>query len=274
MFPLYLINGFDPILIDTGVTHLAPQTLSRIQEITPHQKIKKLFLTHTHWDHVGGLAAIVNEHHTEVFASGYGSSLLEKQPVIDFIKRMNRLYSGSRVVPPECEIGSPIKTIPLFDNNVIPIDDQEKIRVLETPGHTRCSLSYYLEQSSVLFPGDALGVVEKNGIIRPLFLSDFTAYLNSIKKLSELPVEVLALPHNHVISGQKNCDIFFSNALNATREFFEHIAHELKSCDDEERIASSIIKKHFLNSTIQGPLETFKINVLAMIRAVEKTIKK
>lgn len=90
----------------------------------------------------------------------------------------------------------------MCEEDTIQVGNKQNLAFFFTPGHTRCSVSYYLTQNGILFPGDALGVVEKNGNIRPLFLSDYSAYIKSILLLSQLTVKTLALPHNTAIKGE------------------------------------------------------------------------
>jgi glyoxylase-like metal-dependent hydrolase (beta-lactamase superfamily II) len=82
-------------------------------------------------------------------------------------------------------------------------------QVYETPGHTRCSLAFLLQPENILFPGDAAGVVEKSGKIKPLFLSSYTLYEQSLKKLSTIKANILALPHNTAIKGERKIRDFF-----------------------------------------------------------------
>jgi len=89
-FPLYLITGDIPTLIDTGVTALADSFIKALDNPLKEQKLQKILLTHTHWDHNGGLTALSTKDKPTVFSSETGANLLKKPHVISFINRMNK----------------------------------------------------------------------------------------------------------------------------------------------------------------------------------------
>ncbi len=271
-FQLYLINGENPAIIDTGVAHSANKFLHNITQLLGEKPLKKILLTHSHWDHTGGLSAISEKYKPSTFASRACAELLKKPQVISFINRMNREYAGTKFIPDHFFLTSIFSLNEIYQDYKIELDHNLTIKVYETPGHTRCSVSYVLEQQAILFPGDALGIIEKDGTIRPLFLSDYSDYINSIRLLSELSLEFIALPHNLYIKKETSVKKFLKKTLDSTLSFLDLIHRHLKTREEEQIIAKKILASHFSNSTIEGPQEAFIINLVAMIRAAKRVL--
>ena len=154
------------------------------------------------------------------------------------------------------------------ENDRISLSANQRIEVYETPGHTRCSISFLLRPENILFPGDAAGVMEKNGTIKPLFLSSYTQYEASLKKLQSLEAEVLALAHNIAIKGRERVKEFLAGSLSETLKLKEKILAWLGQTDDFGRIAEKILAEEYALPTIMGPREALVINVTAMVKSV------
>ena len=270
MFPLYLVRGEFPLLIDSGVARMAQTFLERIGRVLGEQKLARVVLTHSHWDHTGALTAICQHHQAEVLASAQTADLLQKDSVIAFINRLNRDFAPPAQRDNLPQLRSPERLTVIEDGERLPLDHGRSLRALATPGHTRCSQAYLLEPDGLLCPGDAVGVMERDGAIRPLFLSSYHDYLSSLQRLSRLPVSGLAFSHNRVIRGEKQVKLFFERSLQETQRWSDTIQAGLKAGKDENRIAEEFFFQAFSNTTLQSPREVFLINIIAMIRAVDK----
>lgn len=79
-----------------------------------------------------------------------------------------------------------IKDLKEFENN--------KIKVIETPGHTRGSVCFYLQNQDILFSGDT--IFDDGGIGRTDFPNSLPDEMeNSLKKLKTFPYEILCPGH-------------------------------------------------------------------------------
>jgi glyoxylase-like metal-dependent hydrolase (beta-lactamase superfamily II) len=272
MFPLYILRGEQPVLIDSGVSRLAETFLARIHQVLGEQKLARIVLTHSHWDHCGALTAIADAHQAEVWGSPQVVDLLQKENVIAFINRLNRDFAKPEQRDALPLLHTPHKLKALSDGERLPLDEGRSLLAVAAPGHTRCSQAYLLEPEGILFPGDAVGVMERDGEVRPLFLSSYSDYLESLQKLSRLSVNAIAFCHNRIIRGPKAVAAFFEKTLKATQTWYETIRSGLLEGKDENVIAEEILETAFFKTTIQGPREAFVINIIAMTRAVEKVM--
>jgi 2-aminobenzoylacetyl-CoA thioesterase len=275
MFQLYIIKGEKNFLVDSGVTAKTAEFEEKIQRILEEtgsngKGIETLLLTHTHWDHVGSAYELQKKYGFKVIVSSYGAELLEKSKVIGFIDRLNQDYKKMLGDTSDTKFDKLQNITGVKEGDRIHVDDTSYIEVIETPGHTRCSVSYLLHPWKILFPGDSTGVLEQNGGQKPLFLSSYTAYVNSIEKLIAQDIDVLAMPHNRVIKGNENVKEHLNGALARTKSLKNQVIEYLKRGDEIPQIAEALFRLEFPKPTLLGPKEALMINFEAMIKSIRK----
>jgi glyoxylase-like metal-dependent hydrolase (beta-lactamase superfamily II) len=268
MFPLYLIHGERNLLIDCSILAKAPEITSKLDTFLRNEKIDLVLLTHSHYDHTGACSHLQEKYGFEIIASHRTKEILENDKAIAFIDDLNQQFKKILNDQSISNFSKPKNIHGIDENEMIGLSMGQTIEVFETPGHTRCSLSFLLKPDNILFPGDAAGVVEKTGKIKPLFLSSYTQYEKSLKKLMTLKAVILALPHNHVVRGEEKILEFLSKALDETHKLKEEILAWLRKSDDFAMIAENILEREYDSPTIMGPREALLINVTAMVKSI------
>lgn len=189
----YLLNGSErSLLIDTGLG------ISNI-----HDEAKKLtdkpitaVATHIHWDHIGGHQFFPDfyAHENELnWLSGEFPLTIEqiKEMVVDRCD----LPEGYDVNKYEFFQGKPTRV--LTDNDMINIGDRF-VQVIHTPGHSPGHMCFWEEDRGYLFTGD---LVYKDTLFAYFPSTDPEAYLNSLERVSALPVKHV-LPAHHTLNIQ------------------------------------------------------------------------
>ena len=170
----YILLGEKVCLIDTGVWGTAPQLKDYLNQIGRSPKeISMVLITHAHPDHIGGCLAI-NKVSSALFCAHPADKRwiedverqYQERPILNFFE----LVEGSVVINRE-----------LKEGDTISWDKGKTIRVLETPGHSPGSISFFDEAEGALFTGDAVPAV---GTL-PIYV-DPQASLESIRKLQEI----------------------------------------------------------------------------------------
>ena len=142
-------------------------------------KLKYIYLTHCHGDHIGG----VNE-----LKERYGGQIVAQRLAAENLLNTDtnlRLYIGKEGLTIETDAR-------VDDNDLIHIGDLE-FRVIHTPGHTSGGSCLYSEEEKLLFSGDTLfrGTWGRTDVPT----GDFEAVISSItKKLMILPDETIVYP--------------------------------------------------------------------------------
>ena len=170
----YLIVGKTICLVDTGVYTTAPLILDYVRSLgrTP-EEISLILLTHAHPDHIGGCAPIKKNAPAPVAVHR-----TEKHWVED-IERQYR----ERPIPNLFDLageGVPVER-ELIDGQLVPWEEGKTIRIIETPGHSPGSVSFFFEEEGALFSGDS---VPSAGTI-PIYV-DPAASIMSVQKLKGL----------------------------------------------------------------------------------------
>ncbi len=269
-FPLYIIKGDKNFLIDAGVTTLAATFAADIESILEEKTLDTLLLTHSHWDHTGAASILQETFNFDIKGSQRAVGLLQKPKVITFINRLNQDYKNQLGDDSDAAFTMLQNLSPVTEGDRIEVSDDRFIEVFETPGHTQCSVSYLLHPEKILFPGDAAGVVETDGSVKPLFLSSYKNYEDSLQKLIDIEAEILAFPHNRYLAGKDKVAAYLARSLERTRKTKDEILSMLAKTDDYDLIAEELMKKEFPKPTLLGPKEALMINFKAMANAVNR----
>jgi glyoxylase-like metal-dependent hydrolase (beta-lactamase superfamily II) len=278
IFPLYIVKGEKNFLIDSGALAKAAEFHRKIdtalETLGPDaagagRGIDTLLLTHTHWDHTGAAYYLQQIYGFNIKTSQRGVALLEKKKVISFIERLNQHYKEMQNDTSDTRCGELEKLEPVSDGDTIPVGDGY-FEVIETPGHTRCSVAYMLHPERILFQGDTAGVLEQDGSIKPLFLSSYNEYENSLKKLIAAEAEVLAFPHNRFFKGRDKVRRFLEKSLARTQSVKEMVLELLKKEEDITKIAEIMYDREFPRPSLMGPKEAVMINFEAMVKTLQK----
>ncbi|AMK14266.1 metallo-beta-lactamase domain-containing protein [methanogenic archaeon mixed culture ISO4-G1] len=180
---VYLLTGDRNVLIDTGAGPASSYYIDRIREIIgPEGKLDMILLTHCHFDHIGGGPAMIDAFGCKAYAGRTDAESVREGDVRYTLSEQFGLH-----VPA-------YQTFDLSQGDVIDIGEH-RLRVIDTPGHTRGGVCYYDEISSSLFSGDTLF---SRGVGRTDFNGGSSELLrNSIKYLSDMQVQGLYPGHGH-----------------------------------------------------------------------------
>lgn len=274
LFPMYIVKGEKIFLIDSGAAAKAEGSAIRINKALTEifrlgiPSVNTLLLTHSHWDHVGGSSLLQKHFQFDVISSRRTAELLNNPKVVDMIDRMNQEFK--KIINQKSDIHfkklNKIKTVK--EEDYIPVDSISRFKVIETPGHTKCSLAFLLLPEKILFPGDSAGLMEPDGTIRPLFFSNYINYENSLKRLIKLEAEVLALPHNKFIKGKDRVFQYLNSSLEVTRAAGREIADHLNKGMNSSEIAEILYSQKFARSSFMGPREAVLTNLRSMVKSV------
>lgn len=267
LFPLYIVKGEKNFLIDSGPAVYGDIFYDRVCRAVTGG-IHTLLLTHSHWDHTGAAHYLQQKLHFNVMASDHAVKLLEKSKVVGFIDRLNRGYKEMMKAAPDIAFDRLENLVPLKEGDTIRVDAESYLEVIETPGHTKCSISYLLHPDKILFHGDTAGLRERGNRIKPLFLSNYNEYEHSLRKLIRSGAAVLAFPHNRFINGREKVGKYLEDSLAAARSFKDEILALLEKDPDITRAAETLYERESSATSLLGPREAFIINIESMIKAV------
>lgn len=192
---LLLENDDGWTLVDTGAGGSAARIREAITTLgSGPEDLKRIFLTHQHDDHVGGLSNLLEwapeaelgatAHEAEVISGrrGYDPS---SSALIRYLSR------NARPRPPR----SPVSKI-LREGDLV-----SGFRIISTPGHTLGHVSLLRDEDGLLFTADAFGCLPRKirvGV-RKFFCTDPAEAKRSAQKLLREDFETVVMSHGPVL---------------------------------------------------------------------------
>jgi hydroxyacylglutathione hydrolase len=171
----YALLGEKICLIDAGVAGTSGLIEDYLKKQgRSMQEISQVVLTHAHPDHIGGCLAI-KKSSTAIF----GAHVADK-PWVEDIERQHRerpILNFFELVTGPVPVERDLK-----EGETVVWDRGRTLKVLETPGHSLGSLSFFFEEEGALFSGDAIPAA---GTL-PIYVNP-CASIESIRKLQRIP---------------------------------------------------------------------------------------
>ena len=172
------------VLVDTSSDAGAKDIFAYLRKIGHAPKdIRSIVITHTHPDHVSGLAALK--------AQAAGAKVAAHRDDADYVAR-TRDYPG----PPGRQ-----------RHQAVPVDvrledgqSYEGFTVIHCPGHTPGSIALLDQERKVLVAGDTLNNERGLGPMSDQYNIDPKAHRQSIKKLANYEFEVVLVGHGAPIA--------------------------------------------------------------------------
>jgi len=187
---IYMVEGEDLILIDTGMPGDGDKVLEVLRELGyRNEDLKYILITHAHLDHVGSLAFLKEATGAKIIASIKEKDFIEGRRMLCSMKREGFGGKFFKIILFFLEKFAakyePVILDIAFDGN----ENHEivkDIKIINSPGHSMGSLSYLCLAKGAIFTGDALTGVPVPGLPMRAGCSDLGQALASVKHISEL----------------------------------------------------------------------------------------
>ncbi|MHB9099603.1 MAG: MBL fold metallo-hydrolase [Syntrophales bacterium] len=220
---IYLLEGErGSLIISGGMSYLAPLVSSQIRDFgIDEEKIGKLLILHSHFDHVGLVPFFKRRYpDLEVYASSRAWEILRMPKGIETINRFSRLVTermglAGGVEGCDLEWRDDVSGTAIAEGASIDLGGM-RVQILETPGHSSCSISAYVPELRALFPSDG-GGIPYGEIVLPSGNSNFTQYQQSLEKLKTLAVDFFCADHYGYVTGRE-AETYICRSIDEARE--------------------------------------------------------
>jgi glyoxylase-like metal-dependent hydrolase (beta-lactamase superfamily II) len=247
---IYLVEGSDcSMIISGGMSYITPDVLTQLKEFAIDEtKIQKLLILHSHFDHVG-LVPMFKKRLKDltVYASHYAWETLQDIEEIHKINSFNTiemqlLNVSFDLTRYDLLWGNDLDGITVSEGDSIDLG-RFHIEILETPGHSKCSISAYIPQIKALFPSDSGGIPFKNSIITSGNWN-YTEFQKSLRKLNSLDVDYLCADHYGYVTGPEARE-FISETIQTSYQFCAMIKAVYRRAGSVEKTVKQMIKYTF-----------------------------
>ncbi|PKN69204.1 MAG: hypothetical protein CVU52_09630 [Deltaproteobacteria bacterium HGW-Deltaproteobacteria-10] len=275
-YPGYVLQGKEKsLMVEAGMNLMGPLYMKDIHAILgDSQKLDFLFVTHSHYDHVGAVAYLKRM----IPGLGLGahervSTLMRKESVLAM---MNRLSDVQRGFFQDITADEDVTITSIETEHVLKEGDEISLggltcRVYEVPGHTKDSLAFYFPEIRTIFAGEATGLPEgKDGSgIHVGFLTSYDDYLTSLEKIISLQPRCLCLGHGGVFT-DGDADEFLRSSLTATPVFRTLIESYLdRANSDIEQATQNMARKEYdERGVILQERNAYLTNLSAQVRLI------
>ncbi len=266
-------SGKTAVLYDTGFAFTGYRLAENIKNELKSRPLDYIFLTHSHYDHALG-SAYVRKYYPDVkvVAGEYASKIFAKDSAKAVMRDLDRKFAQTNGVTDYEDLIDELKAdITVKDSDKIQAGDM-CFTAIDLPGHTRCSVGYYLESEKLLLSSETLGVFDGESTVVPSYLVGVKMTLDSIDKATALDIDHILLPHFGLLDKEKT-KLYLTHAKKSAQETFEEIAKMLKAGKTKEECVE-FFKDKFYKGYIKTiyPIDAMMLNTSITVNLIAKEI--
>ena len=261
-------------LFDCGMAFCADKTIRRVRNALGVRPLDYIFLTHTHYDHIGAMPFFKKEWPgARIVTSEAGATVLLKDTPRRVIRELSinaaNVHGGTKDFT-YCDDVFKADII-VKDGDTVSLGELT-IEIMETPGHTRDSLCFFIPELELLILNETPGVLMPDGSMYPCYLTSYDDTIRSIEKCRNKPYKLLSLPHRG-IARQEDADGYFDKSLSANKECNDFIMGMKEKNYNEDEMLDLFYKKYGSETLLTyQPIEAFIANARATITCTLKMI--
>ena len=220
---VYLLMGRNAYtILGGGAAYITPEVLKQLKDFRiEEKKIQRLIILHSHFDHCGMVPFLKKRWPwVEITASARAKELLLSPKIVESIHALNQVLlteHGKEELANEMGIefsGVDVERI-VKEGDVVVCGDLN-MEIIETPGHSSCSIAVYVSKEKAMFASDAGGIPIGSQVFTAAN-SNFDQYQQSIQKLAEYDIDVYLAEHYGALIGAHGRNYLYKS-MDAARE--------------------------------------------------------
>jgi len=256
-------------LIDCGMAYCASKLIENIKQRLKKKTLDYILLSHSHYDHIGAIPYLKKEWpNSKVMGAEHAKQVLRKASALKTIRHLSKqaakVYQAGAIEEYDDEMMRVEEVV--FNGTVLDLGGLQ-IEVIETQGHTKCSLSFLIDKTT-LFTSESTGCMSKSGKIHPSFITSVAQAIASIHLCKKINPRFIVSPHFGLVSSTNTSD-YWEQSMSSVQESKQFILDLAEQGYDEEQI---LMKYENLfrddHNKAEQPIAAFRINTKHMIKTV------
>lgn len=268
-----LDDGQTAILYDTGFGFTGQRIAQNIQSVLGERKLDYILLTHSHYDHVLAAPYIQKMYpQAKVIAGEYACRIFAKPSARATMRALDRSAARKEGVTDYEDLVDALRVdIAVKDGEEISCGDMT-FRVIGLPGHTKCSIGFYLKEKRLLLAAETLGVYFGRGQCMPIYLVGYQMTMDSFETAGALDIEQMLIPHYGVVDRQEAQD--FLTASKAAAVQTAQKVCEILAGGGSKDDAYAYMKETFYTERIRPayPIDAFNLNTSILIDLIRREL--
>lgn len=271
-----LIRGSEKTaLLDCGMAYCGRELAENLRQALEERPLDYIILSHSHYDHIGALPYVKQAYPKAVtLGAEHAQKILARPGARKLMKELGEV-AREKYRPGSCE---EIPTDGLKVDRIIGEGDgislgERTLTVMETKGHTDCSLSFFLKPDSILFASESTGILEKLDYVHTPILKSYEDAMESFYKCRACGAKSIVLPHFGLIPQDFN-ETYWKLYEKELADKMAYLTALVRRGLSEEAILHQYLEKYWDPVKAQEqPYEAFAINSQHIVKVLLQTIK-
>lgn len=268
---VFLLEGSEKtMLYDAGMAYCAPAMLEKLEKALGGRTLDYMLVSHSHYDHIAAMPYLRQRYPgLRVFGSAHAHDVFLRRGALDMMRQLNaeaaEYYGAAGAVAPYDDADLRIDTV-VGEGDSIDLGDFA-VRVLETPGHTKCCLTFVAGEEYI-FPSETTCYKSRSGKVYTAFLAGCADSVTAVYHCAEQHIPKIMAPHYGLVTDWTPRE-YWQACLDSILESRDFIIECGAKGMDEDGILRAY-EARFRDDEIRAeqPDHAFDINTRAMIRTV------
>lgn len=275
-FCIYILKGDQEYtLIGGGIAYIISDVIQQLREFGIEEaKITRMIILHSHFDHCGIIPFLKKRWPwAKVTASVRAKELLADPKIVKHIASLNQDFTNyykqkNKSLQPDF-IFTEIEVEEVIKGGDMLCCGDLILEVIDTPGHSSCSIAIYVPRLKALFASDAGGIPCGEQIFTAAN-SNFDNYQLSLEKIVAYDVETFMAEHFGALIGEDGRN-FLKKSINAAKKMrstleksYNHTMDVQKSTEEITNLIMREAPRNFL------PRKMINMVVAQMLKNIAK----